>query len=161
MPDDRQQRGSRAPDGGERKRGARMEALGRSRGGLTTKIHLTVDGNGKPRRMILTGGQRHDAPQAPALLEGMEYEFVIADKGYDSQKILDLIEEHGAVAVIPPRKNRKEQREYDRELYKRRNVIERTVNKLKEYRRIATRYDRKTIYYLSFLHLAAAVTWSI
>jgi len=127
---------------------------------LTTKIHLTVDKNGQPLRMILTGGQRHDAPQAPALLEGMKSPYVIADKGYDSRRILDLIREQGAVAVIPPRKNRKEQREYDRELYKRRNVIERAINRLKDYRRIATRYDRKAIYYLSFLHLAAAVTWS-
>jgi len=111
--------------------------------------------------MILTGGQRHDAPQARALLEGMKPAYVIADKGYDSQKILDLIEKQEAIPVIPPRKNRKEQREYDRELYKRRNVIERAINKLKGYRRIATRYDRKAIYYLSFLHLAAAVTWSI
>lgn len=110
--------------------------------------------------MILTGGQRHDAPQAPALLQGMKSTYVIADKGYDSQKILDLIEKQEAIPVIPPRKNRKEQREYDHELYKRRNVIERAINKLKDYRRIATRYDRKAIYYLSFLHLAAAVTWS-
>ena len=65
----------------------------------------------------------------------------------------------GAVALIPPRKNRKEQRQYDRELYKRRNVIERAINKLKDCGRIATQYDRKEIYYLSFLHLAAAVTW--
>ncbi|MDP7620292.1 MAG: IS5 family transposase, partial [Dehalococcoidia bacterium] len=122
---------------------------------------LTVDKNGRPLRMILTGGQRHDVPQAPALLEGMKPAYVIADKGYDSRTILDLIREKGAVAVIPPRKNRKEQREYDRELYKRRNVIERAINKLKDYRRIATRYDRKAIYYLSFLHLAAAVTWPI
>ena len=120
-----------------------------------------MDKNGQPLRMILTGGQRHDAPQAPALLEGMKPAYVIADKGYDSQKILDLIEKQEAIPVIPPRKNRKEQREYDRELYKRRNVIERAINKLKDYRRIATRYDRKAIYYLSFLHLAAAVTWSI
>jgi transposase len=111
--------------------------------------------------MILTGGQRHHAPQAPALLADMRAAYVVADKGYDSQKILDLIEEQEAVAVIPPRKNRKEPRAYDRELYKRRNVIERTIHKLKDYRRIATRYDRKTIYYLAFLHLAAAVTWSV
>ena len=111
-------------------------------------------------RMILTGGQRHDTPQAPALLEGMKSTYVIADKGYDSQKILDLIEAQEAIPVIPPRKCRTQQREYNRELYKRRNVIERTINKLKDYRRIATRYDRKAIYYLSFLQLAAAVTWS-
>ena len=87
-----------------------------------------MDGNGQPLRLILTGGQCHDAPQAPALLEGMTSEYVIADKGYDSQKVIDLIEEQGAIPVIPPRRNRKEQRPYDRELYKSRNVIERTVN---------------------------------
>ena len=90
----------------------------------------------------------------------MTSKYVIADKGYDSRKVIDLIEEQGSIPVIPPRRNRKEQRAYDRELYKSRNVIERTVNKLKAYRRIATRYDRKAIYYLAFLHLASAVTWS-
>ncbi len=121
---------------------------------------MSVDTDGKPLRFILTGGHRHDAPQAPALLEGMKARWIIADKGYDSNKILHLIEEMEATAVIPPKKNRKEQRAYDRERYKARNVIERTINKLKDYRRIATRYDRRECYYMAFLHLASALTWS-
>jgi transposase len=82
--------------------------------------------------MLLTGGQRHDAPQAPVLLEASNATVVVADKGYDHQRILDLIEEQGEVAVIPPGRNRKEHREYDRELYKRRNVIGRAMQLVAE-----------------------------
>jgi transposase len=135
--------------------------LGRSRGGLTTKIHLVTDAQGQPIRFILTGGQAHDAPQAIPLLTGVQANYVIADKGYDSDQILRFIQEPGAVAVIPPRSNRKTPREYDRELYKQRNLIERAFNKLKHWRRIATRYDRKSIYFLASLHLASAITWSL
>jgi len=86
---------------------------------------------------------------------------VIADKGYDSNKILAFIRSQGAIAVIPPKSNRKNPQEYDRELYKQRNLIERAFNKLKHWRRIATRYDRRRLYFLAVLHLAAAITWSI
>jgi transposase len=120
-----------------------------------------ADAQGQPIRFSLTGGQAHDAPQAIPLLTGIKAEGVIGDKGYDSDQILDFIQEQGAVAVIPPKSNRKAQREYDRELYKQRNLIERTFNKLKHWRRIATRYDRKSIYFLSVLYLASAVTWSV
>ncbi|MET4733660.1 transposase, partial [Thalassospira sp. MBR-102] len=81
------------------------------------------------------------------------------DKGYDSQEILDAITAMEAVAVIPPRSNRKQQREYDKEIYKHRNGVERTFNKLKHWRRLATRYDRKACHYLSFVFLAAATLW--
>ena len=133
--------------------------MGRSRGGLSTKIHLSVDAEGKPLRFLLTGGHRHDAPQAPALLEGMQAEWVLADRAYDSQKIIDLIQKMGATPVIPSQSTRKRPREYDPERYKARNVIERSINKLKACRRIATRFDRKAAHYLAFLHLAAAVIW--
>jgi transposase len=85
---------------------------------------------------------------------------VIADKGYDSDQILNFIQEQGGVAVIPPKSNRKALREYDRELHKHRNLIERAFNKLKHWCRIATRYDRKSIYFLAALHIASAITWS-
>jgi len=143
-----------------RKRGAKDQALGRSRGGLSTKIHMAIDAVGQPVRFILTGGEKADSPQAIPLLRGLRATHVIADKGYDANQVLGFISVQGAKAVIPPRSNRKVQREYDRELYKQRNVIERTFNRLKSWRRIATRYDRRSIYYLAFLHLAAAVTWS-
>jgi transposase len=122
---------------------------------------LVADAQGQPIRFSLTGGQAHDASLAIPLLTGIKAEGVIGDKGYDGDQILNFIQQQGAVAVIPPRSNRKAPREYDRELYKRRNLIERTFNKLKHWRRIATRYDRKSIYFLSALYLASAVTWSV
>lgn len=126
---------------------------------MTTKIHLTTDASGRPVRLVLTAGQASDAKEAERLLEGLETEYVIADRGYDTDKILGKIEEIGADAVIPPRSNRKVQRDYDRELYKQRNLIERAFNKLKRFRRIATRYDRKAVYFKSFLYLAASLMW--
>ena len=93
------------------------------------------------------------------MLDELQTNHVIADKGYDSNGVLEKIYELGAVAVIPPRSNRKVQRAYDRELYKERNLIERAFNKLKRFRRIATRYDRKVIYFKSFLYLAASLMW--
>ena len=99
--------------------------------------------------------------QAIPLLTGLEAEYVIGDKGYDADRLLQYIADQGAIAVIPPKSNRKVQRDYDRELYKRRNVIERAFNKLKHWRRIATRYDRRSENFLAFLYLAAAVIWSV
>ncbi len=120
-----------------------------------------VDAKGQPIRFILTAGQAHDAPQAIPLVAGIKATHVIADKGYDSDKILAFIQSQGAIAVIPPTSNRKIPREYDRELYKQRNLIERAFNKLKHWRRIATRYDRTSIFFLAVLHLASAVIWSL
>ncbi len=120
-----------------------------------------VDSKGQPVRFILTGGQAGDAPQAIPLLTRVQATHVIADKGYDSDRILRFIHSQGAIAVIPPKSNRKVPQEYDRELYKRRNLIERAFNKLKHWRRIATRYDRRSLYFLAALHLAAAVIWSL
>lgn len=142
------------------KRGGPDQALGRSRGGLSTKIHMAVDERGRPMRFILTGGQAGDAPQAVPLLSGVRATHVIADKGYDADGVLGFVRGQGAVAVIPPTSSRKVRREYDRALYKQRNLIERAINRLKQWRRIATRYDRRSLHYLSALHLAAAVTWS-
>jgi transposase len=120
---------------------------------------MAANAEGRPVRFLLTGGQTHDVTQAPALVRGWEPSHVIADKGYDSQAFVDGIKESGAIAVIPPRSNRKEPRVYDMEVYKQRNRIERCFNKLKHFRRIATRYDRKAMYFLAFIHLAAASLW--
>lgn len=143
-----------------RKRGARNQALGRSRGGLSTKIHMLTDAVGQPVRFILTGGQSADSPKGIPLLTGIDATHVIADKGYDSDEILAYIRSQGAAAVIPPTSNRKIQREYSRELYRERNLVERAFNRLKQWRRIATRYDRRSLYFLAALHLTASVTWS-
>jgi transposase len=127
---------------------------------MSTKIHMATDANGQPIRLILTGGQAADSPQAILLLTGIKTTHVIADKGYDSDVILNFVQGQGAIAVIPPRSNRRVIRTYDKEVYKERNLIERAFNKLKQWRRIATRYDRRSLYFLAVLHLAAAVTWS-
>jgi transposase len=137
------------------------QAVGPSRGGLSTKIHLAADAKGQSIRFILTGGQAHDAPQAIPLLTGIKAQQVLADKGYDSDQILSFLQEQEAVAVMPPRSNRKTPREYDRGLYQQRNLIERAFTKLKHWRRIATRYDRKRVYFPAALHLASAITWSV
>lgn len=121
---------------------------------------MVTDAKGQPLRFSLTGGQAGDAPQALPLLKGIKADYVLADKGYDSDSILRFIHNQGAIAVIPPRSNRLVKREYDREIYKQRNHVERAFNKLKHWRRIATRYDRRKLYFLSALHIAAAITWS-
>jgi transposase len=120
---------------------------------------MLVDALGQPLRFMLTGGQVNDCTQAEVLLENVQAKAVLADKGYDTDQVLAQVAHSGAVAVIPPKSNRKIQREYDRELYKQRNLIERAFNKLKHCRRIATRYDRKACYFLAFLQLAAAHIW--
>ena len=140
-------------------KGAQSEALGHSRGGLSTKIHLVCDAKGRLLRFALTGGQRADVSQAISLLTGTETGVVIADKAYESNLVLGFIRDQGAEAVIPPKANRKEPWEYERELYRQRNLIERAFNKLKHWRRIATRYDRRSIYFLSALYLVSSVIW--
>ena len=111
-------------------------------------------------RFALTGGQRADLSQAIPLLTGIEAGAVIADKGYEGNRVFSFIRDQGAEVVIPPRSNRNDPWEYDRELYRQRNLIERAFNRLKQWRRIATRYDRKRMYFLSALHLVSSVIWS-
>lgn len=131
--------------------------MGRSRGGLTTKVHLRVDGWGNPQQVILTPGQVHDITQAPALMKNVEVEIAIADKGYDSEAFVKTLEAEEIEAVIPPRKNRKEPREYDQHWYKMRNIVERTFNWLKRYRRIATRYEKTGQNFLGFFQLGSVM----
>jgi len=137
---------------------ARREGLGCSRGGLTTKVHAACDALGNPLRFLLTPGQRNDITQAHALLAGYETDAVVADKGYDADWLADHIAAAGAEVVIPPKKNRTAPRAYDANLYADRNKIERLFNRLKHYRRVATRYDKLGRNYLSFVHVAAAMT---
>jgi transposase len=138
-----------------KKRGPDGAALGRSRGGFSTKIHTSVDGKGEPTKLILTGGQESDIKQAARLIEGQESKFVIGDKGYDSDEFVRAIETAGATAVIPPRENRIEQREYDKDLYKDRNLVERFWSRMKQFRRVATRYEKTARNFLGFVRVAA------
>lgn len=134
---------------------AEAEALGRSRGGFSTKVHVACDGLGQPVKIILTPGQNHDSTQAANLLADSQAAKIIADKGYDTNAIIAQIEARGAEAVIPPLGNRVEQRSYDKEEYKKRNVVERFMNLIKQCRRVATRYEKTA---RNFLGVIALVT---
>jgi putative transposase len=116
-----------------------------------------VDALGNPLRVHLTPGQWADSPQALPLLSGFAVQAVIADKAYDTNHILQSLINEDIQAVIPPKTNRIDQREYDENLYKDRNKVERFFNLLKGYRRIATRYDKTATAFLGFIHLASAL----
>lgn len=126
---------------------------------MTTKIHMLTDSEGRPLRFILTPGQAGDVLSAPALLDGFTAEAVLADKAYDSNAFRQIVADTGAEAVIPSNRSRKQLIPHDRVVYKLRNRIERCFNKLKHFRRFATRYDRRASYFLSFIHIAAAMIW--
>jgi transposase len=126
---------------------------------MTTKIHMAADTLGRPIRFILTAGQSGDVLAAPALLQGFQPQAVLADKAYDSNALRQLIAEAGAEAVIPSNRTRKVLIAHDIEAYRARNRIERCFSKLKHFRRFATRYDRRAIHFLGFIHLAAAMIW--
>ena len=156
---DRQHPHESAPLGGRRKRGALVQAIGISRGGRNSKLHALTDGEGRPLRFLLTGGQVHDSRAATALLDGIVGDAVIADKAYDSNAIRDHIAAAGMKAVIPSSRRRKVFIPHDAGLYRERNRIERCFNKLKHFRRLATRYDRRACHFLAFLSLAATMLW--
>ncbi len=120
---------------------------------------MLADALGRPLRLLVTPGQASDVTGAPALLEGQEAEAVLADKAYDSNDLRDRIAAMKAQAVIPSKRNRKLFIPHDVEVYKHRNRIERCFNRLKHFRRFATRYDRRTVHFASFAHLAAIMIW--
>ena len=126
---------------------------------MSTKIHAAVDALGKPVRLILTPGQSSESQQAEMLIAGFQADAVIADKGYDADAILSAIEAAGSEAVVPPKANRIVQRGYDKLLYKERNRVERFFQAIKNYRRIATRYERLAATFSAMLHLVACVVW--
>lgn len=150
-------RGGRSKKGDPPNAAAAREGLGRSRGGLTTKLHAACDALGNPIRVLLTPGQRHDITQAEALLGGFEAGAVLGDKGYDANDLVRQIAEAGAEVVIPSKRNRVEPREHDANLYADRNKIERFFNRLKQYRRVATRYEKLGQNYLSVVFLASTL----
>jgi transposase len=135
------------------------QALGRSRGGFSTKIHVAVDALGNPLRVRLTAGQRHDSTQAQALLEGYECEYVIADRGYAAESLWEWIIERRATPVIPPHQNTKHPRDYDRWLYRERHLVECFINKIKHFRRVFSRFDKLARRYLGFIQLASVLIW--
>ncbi len=121
---------------------------------------MLADALGRPLRFMLTGGQVHDVVAAPTIIDGVKGAALIADKAYDSNAFRKQIAEAGMQAVIPSNRTRKVIIPHDRELYKARNRIERCFNKLKHFRRFATRFDRLDACFLAFIHLAAAIIWT-
>ena len=126
---------------------------------MSTKIHALVDALGNPLRFLLTPGQAHDLIGADALLPQMAAAVLIADKAYDAdERVLKLLASAGKSTVIPPRQNRTAPRQFDEALYQT-HLIENFFCKLKQYRGIATRYDKTARNFLAALHLAAATIW--
>src|ERR687894_3319935 len=143
---------------GLEKRGSN-EAIGRSRGGLTTKIHTIVDALGNPLAVSLTGGHVHDVTQAQVLTQEIEPAALLADKGYDSDGFIEHLDVRRIKAVIPPRANRKTPRECDFALYRERTLVERFFNIIKPFRAIATRYEKSARNLLAGVHLVCALAW--
>ena len=127
---------------------------------MSTKIHAMVDALGNPTAVFLTPGQAHDLEGADALLPQMQADALLADKAFDADKrVIEPLLAAGKKLVIPPKSNRKVQRTFDREMYKARHLMENFFCKLKQYRAIATRYDKTARNFLAAIHLAAAIIW--
>jgi transposase len=157
------------------------EALGRSRGGFTTKLHLAFDGQGRPLSIILTAGQRHDSTQLESTLDGIRVprrrgrprkrpHQVTGDKGYSYPKCRRALRQRGIRHVIPERKDQREQRQqkgpaggraprFDKTVYRLRSWAERGVNRLKQWRAVATRYEKRAHNYLALVQIASIMIW--
>jgi len=156
------------------------EALGRSRGGVTTKIHLSGDGKGRPLSIVLTAGQRHDSTQLIPVLDAIRVprpggrgrprkrpNRVIGDKGYSYPTCRRELRRRGIAAMIPERRDQRAHRAarpgrpitFDAAMYKRRNVVERCMNRLKQWRAVATRYDKRAVNYRAMVVIAALMLW--
>lgn len=135
------------------------EALGRSVGGHSTKIHCICDSLGLPIRFLLSGGEVHDSRMARALFDGLFGKYLLADKGYDSQSLVDAAEAAGMTVLIPSRSKSLNPRTYDPAIYRERNQIERLFNRLKNCRRVASRYDKTARNFLAMLQLAGTMLW--
>ena len=128
--------------------------------GLNTKIHLAVDANGMPVRILITEGTRADCKEAVHLIEGISAEILLADRGYDTNAILAYAASAGMETVIPPKKNRKEQRQYDEYLYKLRHLVENCFLVLKRWRGIATRYAKTSDAFLAAVQVRCIAIWA-
>jgi transposase len=154
-----------------RDRDAPDEALGRSRGGVTTKIHLRSEGYGKPVTFSVTAGQVHDSQAVSALMSRgaikrigrgrprLRPAKVVGDKAYSSRRLRISLRRRGIIPVIPTKVNERRQRNFDREAYRQRNIVERMINKLKNFRRIATRYEKRAANYLAMIMIAVVLLW--
>jgi transposase len=162
-PDDRQHPCQSASLGlGSQKRGEQKQAIGRSRGGRNTKIHALADAKGRLLSILLTGGQAHDCPPAQRLIRRTKAAIkLLGDKAYDSAELRQWLKRRGTKPVVPNRSNRKQPFNFDRRSYKQRHRIENAFGRLKDFRRIFTRYDRLARNFLASVCLAAAIVWWI
>jgi len=135
------------------------QALGRSRGGFSTKIHVTVDGLGNPLRLTLTAGQRHDILKAHDMVVDLDFEALIADRSYGAQAFVDELITKGIEVVIPPKANAKQPRQYDAWRYRERHLIECFIGKIKHFRRVFSRFDKLARRYLGFLQFTCTLIW--
>lgn len=135
------------------------QALGRFRGGFGSKIHVLVDALGDPLRFVATAGQVADATRALTLLVGQSATRAIMDKAHDAEAVLDLLIRHTIVPVIPPKANRKIQRAHDRHLCKERHLVECCIGKLKQFRRVFSRFDKTVRRFSNFIQFAAVLIW--
>lgn len=153
--------------------------MGRSRGGFSTKLHLPCDGRGRPLSAVLTGGQRHESTQLGAVLDAIRVprigrgrprkkpSHLIADKGYSYPTCRNLLRRRRIPHTIPERSDQRQRREkrpgrkpsFDKETYRRRNVVERCVSKLKQWRAVATRYDKRAVNYRAGVVVASLMIW--
>lgn len=134
--------------------------MGRSRGGLTTKIHALVDANGMPVKLKLTAGQAHDGRSAEDMLDDLgDGQILLADRAYDSDAMREKLEQRGAWANVKPMPNRINIPAFDRFLYRFRNVVDCFFSKLKHFRAIATRYEKHDANYLALIKLASTRIW--
>ncbi len=134
--------------------------MGRSRGGLTTKIHALVDAEGRAVRLSLSAGQTHDCPEGEALFDTLKPTgILLADKAYHSQNLRAHVEPHGGWANVPSRQNAREKPAFSQWLYRQRNLVERFFNKLKQFRGLATRYDKRPKKFLPAVKLVSIRLW--
>lgn len=145
--------------------------MGRSKGGFSTKIHLRCDANGLPVTFLVTIGERHEAVVFEQLMEQgavkragvgrplLRPERVVGDKGYSSSTIRRYLRRRGIRLTIPRKSNERRRGKFDKSIYRQRNLVERCFNRLKQFRRIATRYEKKALNYLTMLTLASILLW--
>ena len=152
------------------RKGGGDEALGRSQGGFSTKLHLRSEGRGKPLVVLLTAGQRHEQTMFEPLMEAgrihrvhggrprQRPQRVAGDKGYSSRRTRQYLQRKGIGAVIPHKRNERRGR-FDRAAYRERNRVERTINRLKHFRRVATRYEKRAVHYRAMVLIAVILLW--
>ena len=138
--------------------GQHLQAFGRTKGGLNTKLTVTVDGKGKILQAALAPGQRGDAVAAEEIIFRAG-ERVVADRGFDSDHIRNRIDDVGGTPCIPPRCNRNNPRPYSSTSYRKRHQVENFFQRIKRFRRIGTRYEKLDLHFLAFVHLAAIIDW--